>query len=182
MKRQSFASLLVAVVILSLAVFAQASNPQTPAAVSVPASMSINESLSLVVTGGPLVIPATQNTASNALTATATYNLVAANHAGGIQYVTYFSATNALTGNFTVTSSQLSTQVNGGTWLACSGTSVQGSVAGATCTAWTSVPQSQLTTTPSGTKNDTIAVEYTGTTLTNAGSASGTFNVLVYSL
>lgn len=159
-----------------------ASNPQNSGPIAVPASISISESLSLVVTGGPLVIPATSDGVSNTLTLTATYNLIAANHAGGLQYVTYFSNSNALTGNFTVLSSALSTQVNGGTFLACSGSSVQGSTNNATCSTWTHLSQSQLNTTPAGTDVNTVAVEYTGSTLTAAGTASGTFNVLAYAL
>jgi hypothetical protein len=180
MKRFTFASLLV-ICTLSLAVFAQAGTISS-GPINVPASMSINESLSLVVTGGPLVIPAINNGVSNVLTLTTTYNLIAANHAGGLQYATWFSSTNALTGNFTVASSALSTQVNGGSFLPCTGSAVQGSTAGATCSTWTKLTQTQLTATPSGTDSNTVAVQYTGTTLTNAGTASGTFNVLAYAL
>jgi hypothetical protein len=173
-------SLLVTLTLIVMPAFA--SNPQTSGPITVPASISISESLSLSVSGGPLVIPAIQNTASNVLTLTTTYNLIAANHAGGLQYVTWFSSTNALTGNFTVTSSELSSQVNGGSFLPCSGSAVQGSTTGATCSTWTKLTQTQLNTTPAGTDTNTVAVEYTGTTITNAGSASGTFNVLAYAL
>jgi hypothetical protein len=182
MKRISI--LLSLVVILALvalpypAVAAQISSGP----VTVPASITINESLTLTVTGGPLVIPATQNGVSNVLTLTTTYNLVGANHAGGLQYATWFSSTNALTGTFTVPSGSLSTQVNGGSFIPCTGASVQGSTANATCSTWTKLTQAQLNTTPSGTDTNSVAVQYTGSTLTNAGSASGTFNVLAYAL
>jgi hypothetical protein len=175
--------ILTLLVTLTLIVMpAYASNPQTSGPISVPASMSISESLSLSVSGGPLVIPATNDTASNVLTLTTTYNLIASNHAGGLQYATWFGGTTALSGSFTVASSALSTQVNGGSWLACTGSAVQGSTAGATCSTWTKLTQTQLATTPTGTDTNTVAVEYTGTTITNAGSASGTFNVLAYAL
>ena len=180
--QRTFLTLVAILAIIVIPTFAQASNPQSSGPIAVPASISINESLTLVVTGGPLVIPATQNGVSNVLNLSATYNLISANHAGGLQYVTYFSATNALTGNFTVLSSALSTQVNGGSFLPCSGASVQGSTANATCSTWTHLTQTQLNTTPSGTDTNTVVVQYTGATLTNAGTASGTFNVLVYSL
>jgi hypothetical protein len=181
MKRISqILSLFMVLTLIAMPAFA--SNTQSSGPITVPASISISESLSLVVTGGPLVIPATNDGVSNSLTLTTTYNLIAANHAGGLQYVTYFSNSNALTGNFTVTSNNLSTQVNGGSFIACSGTAVQGSVNGATCSTWTKLTQTQLNTTPAGTDTNTIAVEYTGTTITSAGTASGTLNVLAYSL
>jgi hypothetical protein len=178
MKRSLLATLIVAV--LALAPIAYAGGPVSATAVSVPASITVPESLTMVVTGGPFVIP-NNGTASNGVTVAYSYSLIAGNHSVGVWGVTWFSsATSALSGGgVNIPSSAISEAKNAGTYAPCTNAVSQGvGVAGAVCLGYNGISQTSINLNPTVTTpwTDTYTLEYTGSAL-NAGVYTGTWNV-----
>jgi len=146
-------------------------------------NFTVNESLTVTVTGGAITIPS-NGSASNQISATVAWNL----HSGGsnkISMLAYFGSTTALTGAFggTINASQVFMSYNGGAAAACTATIIDQetrAVAGATCpgeffiqnaqvgSTGTSTAQTYVLSIPSA---SSIAPDvYTGQLLISAGA------------
>lgn len=171
---------LVTVLLLSIVAFAQGAvgGPAQSTAVN----LTIQESLTFSLSGGPLVIPGTLNTLSNTLTAAVTYNLTAANHTQGIRTASWVgSATAALVnGTTNVPSANVAVVSNEGSG-ACllTADAPTGSVNLATCSfaAAHGLDQIALGITPAGTFNDTYQLKIMNALPTTPGLYTGLFYV-----
>ena len=177
---------IIASLITAFALFlvpAYASNPLTSGAQTVTITANVNESITLALTGGPIVLPMT-GALSNAITASVTFNVIKANHTQGIWSAAWFSSTTALSGAGSIPSSSLSltTTLNLATSTnVCNGAAntQTGSVAGATCEATNEAPQSVFTTNPSGTITDSYQLAYTNpSVIPTPGAYNGTLNIV----
>ena len=150
--------------------------------VSTSASINVSESITLTLTGGPLVIPSS-GSPSNSINVGYSYNLIPASHASGLEQVGYFnSSTAALTnGTVNVPASSLLENFNGTGFAACNTAGVAGmGVPGASCPSTVVVPQGTLTSQNGiGNGTATYAIQYTGSPLAS-GTYSGTFSVVFF--
>lgn len=173
---------LVTVLLLSIVAFAQGAvgGPAQSTAVN----LTIQESLTFTLTGGPIVIPGTLATLSNTLTANVTYNLTPGNHSQGIRTATWMgSATAALvnpTGPTNVPSANVAVVSNEGSG-ACllAADAPTGSLNLATCTfaAAHGLDQIALGITPAGTFADTYQLKIVNALPATPGLYTGLFYV-----
>jgi hypothetical protein len=169
MKRFNLISLFVVVALLGSMAFA--SGPQiTAPALTATANLTVPESLTTSISGGPFTIPLGGG-ASNTVSVLVAYNVEVSTLSTGIESVAYWSSSSAALsagGSTNVPASALSLQFASGSWGSCGGSTVQGiGLAGATCPVNTSTSMTGLAANggiASG-YTDTYALKYTGGTL-----------------
>jgi hypothetical protein len=125
--------LALALVFMDVAVGAQTLSNVT----STPITFSVAESLTVNVTGGPIVIPS-NGSASNQISATVSWNLHNSGNTAHLSMLAYFGSTTALSGAFggSIDVSKVFLSFNGGTATACNGTKIDQETrapAGSTC-------------------------------------------------
>lgn len=111
---------LASLILLAMPLHAQA---VSSAVSTVPISMTLAETLTLTVTGGPIVLSSTPGQASNAITIV-TGGLIAGGHPN-LDTVAYFSSTNALSSVSpaqNIATSNVWAAANGGAMAACGAT------------------------------------------------------------
>jgi hypothetical protein len=170
---------LIVAISLVLALPAMAGTTINSTTQSVTVNITVAESVTLSLSGGPINLPANGNV-SNSVTSTYGYTLIPANHTTGVWAVAWFSsATAALSGAANVPASAISLQTDAGAFATCGGSAMYGiTVTSATCVASNVINQPGVTTTPTASGyNDTFTLKYTGAAL-NAGSYTGTLNVM----
>jgi hypothetical protein len=172
-------SILIFVLAALASLPAFASGPTYSGPQTVPVNLTVAESLTFTVSGGPLVIPPT-GAPSNTINLNYSYNINPVNHTtSGLSVVAWFGSTSALTqGTATIPNTALAASLNGSGYTPCSGAASNGiGVAGSVCVANQDLTLAQITAAPSGQGSDTLAMEYVGSGTLLPGLYSGVLNV-----
>jgi hypothetical protein len=178
-RMSSFIAILFAMLFVGTSIAQGAAVGGTPQTVAINAT--VNESLTVTLTGGSITLPMT-GALSNTITAAVSWNVLSGHTQGLWSAVWVGSTTSALSGPANVPSSNIAFtgMINSvqKTALPCTGAADThtGSLAGATCNSENEVPQATLTSFPSGSSTDTYQLAYTGPLIT-PGTYTGTLSI-----
>lgn len=172
MSLRKLAVIFASLVLLAMPLHAQA---VSSAVSTVPISMTLSETLTLTVTGGPIVLSSTPGQASNAITIL-TSGIIAGGHAN-LDTVAYFSSSNALSSVSpaqNIATTNVWAAANGGAMAAC-GSTVAGQTFACPVVYHVTAPAAGLVTNSATYNLTLVGGAFTGLT---PATFTGTLNII----